>query len=563
MDGFNEKKWFVYLGDHHEGPFSLAEMQTKMNARQVTLTHYVWCEGMSDWLPMTEVPQLQPLAQSRPTSAPASAFSPALVATSPTPETSRNGDAPALEISTAMEEASQVRIARDNAVKAESPSIIIQSADEVSRPIILSAVSQSNPAVTGVNSLGLSSNAGLAGLSKGGGIPQKPAQFQADKSPSKLKGWFLKGVAILILGTLGGLMINAGVFSGDFDASRVKESTEPMLISLTETFPALSSWISPIPAISDITPEAYEELRLAAAQPLSSQGPSVALAHSQSGLEAPVFYIATNLPDGVRFDLTIDGVPGTLLGQLSVNLKVQAVAQKRWVKTDPLRFADGRPIPRGQYKVKISEASSQVEPVQVALAGVPAKPGATHKLEQTRQLFLGGARDAVYASRLKEYVDELKKRAQTELAEVEQFTTTLESQLNSTVASFAAVRKKLTAPKTLGAGRKDWSGAHAGWQNLMAKLNESFAKWNPASLSTDFYYGSLYAELLKVSGAIEKVHQLHDGFVSGQNKDPAFETQLNQSVGAAQTMVSDLKNRITKIKSAPPSPNGVPQREGT
>jgi hypothetical protein len=36
MDGFSEKKWFVYMGDHHEGPFSLDEIQGKLRQAEVS-----------------------------------------------------------------------------------------------------------------------------------------------------------------------------------------------------------------------------------------------------------------------------------------------------------------------------------------------------------------------------------------------------------------------------------------------------------------------------------------------------------------------------------------------
>jgi hypothetical protein len=46
----NEKKWFVYVGDHHEGPFNANEVNEKKTAGLVNDESYVWCEGMSDWV---------------------------------------------------------------------------------------------------------------------------------------------------------------------------------------------------------------------------------------------------------------------------------------------------------------------------------------------------------------------------------------------------------------------------------------------------------------------------------------------------------------------------------
>jgi hypothetical protein len=54
----NEKKWFVYIGDHHEGPFSVLEVSERKNSGSVRDDSYVWCEGMNDWLMLSDVKEL-------------------------------------------------------------------------------------------------------------------------------------------------------------------------------------------------------------------------------------------------------------------------------------------------------------------------------------------------------------------------------------------------------------------------------------------------------------------------------------------------------------------------
>ena len=70
-----EKKWFVYVGDHHEGPFSIPEMVARKESGAVTPDSYVWCEGMADWLMLSQVSELEQglreyTEASRPVSAP-------------------------------------------------------------------------------------------------------------------------------------------------------------------------------------------------------------------------------------------------------------------------------------------------------------------------------------------------------------------------------------------------------------------------------------------------------------------------------------------------------------
>lgn len=54
-----QKKWFVYMDDHHEGPFSPDEIYKKQKSGTVTQESYVWCEGMSDWQMLEQVAELK------------------------------------------------------------------------------------------------------------------------------------------------------------------------------------------------------------------------------------------------------------------------------------------------------------------------------------------------------------------------------------------------------------------------------------------------------------------------------------------------------------------------
>ena len=58
MNSELQKKWFVYLSDHHEGPFSAVELSQKHKAGSVSPQSYVWSEGMVDWKPLMEVSEL-------------------------------------------------------------------------------------------------------------------------------------------------------------------------------------------------------------------------------------------------------------------------------------------------------------------------------------------------------------------------------------------------------------------------------------------------------------------------------------------------------------------------
>lgn len=50
------KKWFLYIEEEHEGPFSREDLLHKIDQGLVISSDYVWAEGMTDWLPVEKVP---------------------------------------------------------------------------------------------------------------------------------------------------------------------------------------------------------------------------------------------------------------------------------------------------------------------------------------------------------------------------------------------------------------------------------------------------------------------------------------------------------------------------
>src|SRR3989338_858979 len=59
MDIQNDKKWFLYIGDHHEGPFSQGEIDQKFHSGQLNSKSFVWHQGMPDWKALDEVTELK------------------------------------------------------------------------------------------------------------------------------------------------------------------------------------------------------------------------------------------------------------------------------------------------------------------------------------------------------------------------------------------------------------------------------------------------------------------------------------------------------------------------
>ncbi|MCM2323623.1 MAG: DUF4339 domain-containing protein, partial [Oligoflexia bacterium] len=301
MDGFEEKKWFVYLGDHHEGPFSVTEIQAKMHEGQVTSSSYVWAEGMQDWLVMTEVAAFETL------------FKPTLV---PTPQAFPEPEAFSTDDFALPEPMLEARPVGDG------PSAEIRRGEQPGRAaetIELDRVQLTTSR------------------------PAAASQRMDDVEPSdvpepKRRGGRGKGryLFLLVVALVGGTIYYASHSDPNAQPPALRAglqaiagATQPLLGKLAEAAPFLARWISPIPALQDVSPEDYAELRKAAGASLEREGPRAAVALSTADPLTPTFYVATNLPDGAIVDVYVEGVPETLLYQLGFSSRVSVTITKK------------------------------------------------------------------------------------------------------------------------------------------------------------------------------------------------------------------------------------------
>ncbi|MBL7715616.1 MAG: DUF4339 domain-containing protein [Bdellovibrionales bacterium] len=543
MDATQEKKWFIYIGDHHEGPISISEIQEKMSQGHVTSGSFVWAEGMPDWKAMNEIDAFQSLTQSN-----------AVQETQSAPETS--------------------------AVEAH-------------------AVTEAAPLST--SEVQMADN--------------QPVQVVGGKNMKKrlLRIILLVGTpaalaALYMTGMLNPVLDNPAVKAMTISVS---EALRPQLIALSEKVPFLKGMISPIPHLEDVTPEELEELKHAAMQP-EGGAPIVALAMSQGDQLMPAFYAAGNVNEGAQYFLVVTGVGDTLLNQTSFEVSRKIVFSKKMAKSEPIRSPDGKSLPRGDYFVSIQDGLPEAAPAQTAAAAaapvapaqnvqpgqpsqapaaqpgqapgqapvqaqaaagqpggqpaaaaaVPAPVAKKINVLVKKQFFLGGPKDATYQQRLKEYHDRIKAKASAELNEVKQFAATLESQMMATTSAFGKLRGK--SPKAVKpAQRKSWEAQKTKWQQLQKQLDQTFTAWTPEVLNRDMFYSMLYQRIQTVAGQLIRLHSIEDSYFTDTKVDAAdFDHLHGPKLEELQAGLNELKAKIDQAEKLPPTPRGLPRKEG-
>jgi len=578
MDGYNEKKWFVYMSDHHEGPFSLADIEEKMRGGLLSSSQYVWCDGMGDWKPMPEVPEFGQVLTA--------AASP--VPTSVPPQAPAGGPAvgPQITLEEPLEEKlGEFKPGESPGEPASSPQGLSADASEKSRSGIEFTI-PTNATEPLTPAMGLSEP--MVQLQSGPEIPSmaqavvtsssgimRPLSDVMEEPKPRRRRWPGFLLLLLLLGG-GGYAWQMGYLDVVVKHPGFKATTEalqaglrPHILKYSQKFPFLLQIVAPLPTLSDVSPTEMEELQAAARAKLEANSIKMALAVSKSNVMAPTFYIASNLPDGAVFDIFIEGVEDTLVNQQSFLGQVSAGLEMRLAKSKPLRAQDGKPIPRGEYRVTVMESANQTGAAGAFLANALPDPGKAppmlppslpkgRKFIVAKGYFLGGAKDATYEAELKKYVDKMRQMAESELQELDQLTAALDQQLGDTLSNFGKLKRPRLTPKE----KKAWAKFHETWTGFAKQMYNKFATQTPETLKSNFFYGMLYEQVLLARKGVDTLHAHHQQyFTAGPGTGKNFEIQQGEKTAQAQSALSSLKMRIEQAKKLIP-PTGIPRKEG-
>ena len=341
------------------------------------------------------------------------------------------------------------------------------------------------------------------------------------------------------------------LFLGSFGIYRANRSTFPQ-------------------SLDDVSSEEFRELRAARVLSIGDLGPGVAVALSTSDLVEPSFYLTTNLPTGARFELHFEGLPGTILNRTAVSGVASISVSRGFVKTPPIRLANGEPLPRGVYRIFVLESPTQPAGVEELLKNLPAQhPVDALELKQefkvfTRKIyFLGGAQDQEYARGLQEYHLKLREKGQNELMEIRQYAATLEDQLTQTEEQFQMIIQQERASWI---SKKDqWLTFHQRWTRFQKHLDETFQTWTPEQTGADFYHGSLYVLIRNANELVNQIHQEQGSYfesisahsAGGANLERrALEVRLSDSISTVRSTILALKSKtaLAEKKLAAASP---------
>lgn len=587
MDAMNEKKWFVYLEDHHEGPFSVSEIQSKLTQNAVRKEHYVWCEGMQDWKPMTEV---QDFSMSQ---LPPGALGNGAGAVSDLSLLSA-------EVSIEGHESVSLQSTMDaplhSAMEMEkTPSLSASTSGSEMAPIIMTEMPYSSSEDGGLSSsmpaMAVLSESDSTEKSSPGAMTQENIKLVQDQVTTRggLTGWKKFRRPLLVLLVLGGLgfAFTQGYLDSVLQNPQIKEMTgsvsgkisewtQPLASWVSDKIPFLGQYLSPLPPLPELSGPDYGELKTTAQTSVASAGPQAAVVVLGRTSSSPTLYVSANLPDGANITVHVEGISETLLNASEYTKKTPLTLKSKFSKTAPLTQEGGQPLPRGSYNIYVYENDQQPEDVKAIFDQVPAYAKTSlprvlaqgKKLGTSKKVFMGGEEDTVYQERLKDYHTRVRERAQQDHNELSQVTQTLVKQYNDAYSLFDSLKAKneakLKTKKPSQSGSVDpgvlktWKEKTGLWVKFQTQINQ-FEKWTPEYIQGAFY-AQLYDQVRKASSVLISMQEKQDQYFTQSIEPQAYEAQLSESRNQAKTLISELLIKIKKVETSLKESQGLPPK---
>ncbi len=531
----SEKKWFIYVGDHHEGPFTVSEIWDGIDANKFQKSAFVWAEGMQDWVALVGLPEFERAAPEPP-----SKSVPPVSNSVPTPVTAQ----PIAEASSEPSLSSNWNV---ESAPAATPDPVLESraayVEEIKRePTLTNTKTGTLTTVIEVGDLESASRPAISRPAVVGEVLSTRPSVIGDGAKAPFFHPRFKPViyAILVIAALGALQ-RLGVLRGVEDR--------------------ISSMLSTIPELSDVTPEEYADLKKVVKAPKSA-GPQVALALSKADPLAPIFYVATNLPDGTKFEIYIEGISHRILNTLSFSGKLEVTTLKHFAKSSALRYPDGKPIPRGEHVVYVMEApSGQPDLVYKELLQLAPIPRTLpNHLPQERRLVISkkiffGSKDASYETRLKEFHDGLVDKAKKEVTELAQTLVTLDSQALVSISTYDRLKKQPIGPKQ----KQVWNEMNRTWRPVETQVIQKYAGLSADQIKENYFHWNLVSEFIAVEKILSDLHSAQEKLFTTSATAAGLETEINWLRGQFETRKGLWKAAIEKVLANPADPEtGLP-----
>ena len=283
---------------------------------------------------------------------------------------------------------------------------------------------------------------------------------------------------------------------------------------------------SPIPSNLDVAPDDFEAMKAVVKQPIANGGHfylGMAKGTEDNPVDAtaPKIYVATNLAEGTQVSLQLVGQVGTLVNRVSFEKTFSATVNKEHLAVFEQVKDDGKPIPMGEYDLKVSAAGAET-------------------LSASR--FLGGGKGGAYQDRLKKYKDKLQGEFDKEMAEFREFIETLKSLQADVSKKIADYKSGWAVPANHVKINSEWKASATAASQMLSQLDQKI-KAKQAATGVQIYNPRTLQDVATLVSQMGQLIQAH-----GQRLDGAAPATVNidELEGLTKAAVTTLDQWLTQ-----------------
>ena len=233
----------------------------------------------------------------------------------------------------------------------------------------------------------------------------------------------------------------------------------------------------------------------------------------------PAFHVFSRLPEQAEIQLTLKGVPGTLLRQPRYESRQKVkIVQGRATSADFTNH-DGGPLPYGEYTLSVTSIASG-------------------ELLSERTYFIAGQKPADYENQLKTTLEAHALKAKNEKKELIQILNLIRNQLELNSARFNHYYNRVRTGQTM----ITWPKFRAEWAATQDQIRMTLESGNPAEVRNTRILEQQHQGILNLDQDLRQLQAEQDQFLNSGGNDAS-------SLGRLKSMSDELAEQIYKIRS--------------
>ena len=232
----------------------------------------------------------------------------------------------------------------------------------------------------------------------------------------------------------------------------------------------------------------------------------------------PAFHVFSKLPDQTELQLTLKGVPGTLLKQPRYESRQKVKIQQGHATSADFLNHDGGPLPYGEYTLSVTSPAGE--------------------LLSERTYFIAGQKPADYEQQLKATLDGHAEKTKLEKKELKQILNLIRNQYELNGARFTHYHNRVRAGQTM----VTWPKFRAEWASIQDQIRMTLENGNPEAARNTRILEQQHQSILTIDQEMRRLQEEQNRYLNSGAIDAPSLDRIN-------TLSSGIAEQIFRIRS--------------